>query len=356
MSPQPKRGITLVEVLVIVLIIGVLLALIPVATQAQREAARRAACIHNMKQLGLALHNFHDARKKFPGATSTSWADAPALVASGPWGVPPEPASPAFDDDGDGRIDRGNGWSWTKLIEPYFEENCLYKRVRINEAPGSSVLAMPWNGTTGSGANECRYTSQCRMQISNEEIDPGKQLPPWEQIPLFRCPSFSGGNAVDPPEGLDAYGPYDPSNPEHEPVAISNYACLGASHFPSLLKNTRLNTPAPGTPEEDEIGYEGTGKASALSHPNGTMYPGSRNGIRDIKDGTSNTILLCETREEHYSAWFDGAVGCLVGLVFARNGPQPRRPARRFVHSPPSARSRLTATSSRPAPMRSKRT
>jgi len=125
--PTPRRqAITIVEVLVIVVIIGMVIALLLPATESAREAARRAACLNNMKQLGLALHNFHDARERFPGATCTPWGPDAALAESGPWGAPPEPASPAFDDDGDGRIDRGNGWSWTVMILPYMEENEQY--------------------------------------------------------------------------------------------------------------------------------------------------------------------------------------------------------------------------------------
>ena len=61
-----KRGFTLVELLVVIAIIGILIALLLPAIQAAREAARRAACTNNVKQLGLALHNYHDANKKFP--------------------------------------------------------------------------------------------------------------------------------------------------------------------------------------------------------------------------------------------------------------------------------------------------
>ncbi|HEY4760430.1 MAG TPA: DUF1559 domain-containing protein, partial [Thermoguttaceae bacterium] len=61
-----KRGFTLVELLVVIAIIGILIALLLPAIQAAREAARRAACTNNMKQLGLALHNYHDANKRFP--------------------------------------------------------------------------------------------------------------------------------------------------------------------------------------------------------------------------------------------------------------------------------------------------
>ena len=61
-----RGGFTLVELLVVIAIIGVLIALLLPAIQAAREAARRAKCVSNMKQFGIALHNYHDVLKTFP--------------------------------------------------------------------------------------------------------------------------------------------------------------------------------------------------------------------------------------------------------------------------------------------------
>src|SRR4051794_32147508 len=61
-----RKGFTLIELLVVIAIIAVLIALLLPAVQAAREAARRAQCVNNMKQLGLAVHNYHDTWGQLP--------------------------------------------------------------------------------------------------------------------------------------------------------------------------------------------------------------------------------------------------------------------------------------------------
>jgi prepilin-type N-terminal cleavage/methylation domain-containing protein len=104
-----SRGFTLIELLVVIAIIAILIALLLPAVQQARESARRTQCRNNMKQLGLALHNYHDTFNLFP----------PAHIR-------------AFDETGPTAASGWRGWSVHAMILPYIDQSPVYNQLNFN--------------------------------------------------------------------------------------------------------------------------------------------------------------------------------------------------------------------------------
>jgi len=214
-----RRGFTLIELLVVIAIIAVLIALLLPAVQQAREAARRTQCRNNMHQIGLALHNYHDAHGCFP---------------SGMVGI--------LAKDGVGPTYM-QLHSWQVMLLPYLDESALYNAYNFDRRFSGD----PVGNTSGANSTVGRaYLAQ------------------------FVCPTA----AV---EGLQ------------DGFAVGTYAVSAGSRLLSVDM-----------------------KPTSCLQQNGMMYALSCVGMRDVRDGTSNTIMAGETAREitgWAKGWASGTVG-----------------------------------------------
>jgi len=132
--PARRAGFTLIELLVVIAIIAVLIALLLPAVQQAREAARRTQCKNNLKQLGLAMHNFHDTYGKFPVGE--------------------------YNDD-------HNNWGFTMYLLPYFDQAPLYQ-LMTNITDTNCMWLPPYlSKTSPSNISTCSQLSGANGDIDN---------------------------------------------------------------------------------------------------------------------------------------------------------------------------------------------
>ena len=137
LRPSRRAGFTLVELLVVIAIIGVLVALLLPAVQAARESARRMSCSSNLRQVGLAMHNYHDQNQAFPIGVSN-------------------------DIPGAGNGSDGN-WTWPARILPFIEQSALYNQLGVG-------------------------TGNAPLPTANTPLAQALMMP----IPIYMCPSDPG--------------------------------------------------------------------------------------------------------------------------------------------------------------------
>ncbi|WP_437207003.1 DUF1559 family PulG-like putative transporter [Planctomicrobium sp. SH664] len=242
-----RRAFTLIELLVVIAIIGVLVGLLLPAVQQAREAARRTQCKNNLKQLALALHNYHDTFATFP----------PGLVAvATTYNVETEGFSGSSGSEKGGpRAKRGApDYAWTSFVLPYMEQTAVFNTLGVN-----SVDAM-----------DAIKSATVREVIS-------------KPIPAFLCPSDTKPSETEnrkfKPDGTVKWALVDSSGTQYNDIlALQNY-----------VGNMGRGRDALTCCSADRWYQMNVG-----AWTEGPFNVNSRVNIRSITDGTSNSILLGE--------------------------------------------------------------
>lgn len=247
-----RRGFTLIELLVVIAIIAVLIGLLLPAVQKVRAAANRMKSLNNLKQIGLALHGYHDANQSLPPGVITTlqpgWVYNPAGSTS--QAAPDSPTSP--------------GWSFFASILPYIEQDNLFRQIRL-DLPVSDPL-----------------NRLARETFVNTYVDPG-------DLPARLVDVTTSGSLVHP-NTIPSSAPLTPMiDSTGQPIRVASCSYVGC-----LAGGV--------TPAVNPIG------AYEYQDFNGVFHRNSRVRMADITDGTSNTIGVGERMSRHVRSGWAGIV------------------------------------------------
>jgi prepilin-type N-terminal cleavage/methylation domain-containing protein len=251
-SNRRRSGFTLIELLVVIAIIAILIALLLPAVQQAREAARRSQCKNSLKQIALALHNYHDSHNVFP-----------------PGNVSPLPMTDqgCFTGTANRTIDPSAPWS--VLVLPYLDQSAIYNQLNLT-------------GTFPSSYNDVTATNLAAFT-------PPTSSPLYARLTIYQCPSAPSGMlgwVAQATVGAPLHGV--------EKTTMNYFACMGGG----LDDPANANKTASATGQNCTCGTVGAPFPSArfLVHwTNGFIHVNSRKGLKDATDGASNAILVGET-------------------------------------------------------------
>jgi prepilin-type N-terminal cleavage/methylation domain-containing protein/prepilin-type processing-associated H-X9-DG protein len=254
-----RRGFTLIELLVVIAIIAVLISLLLPAVQSAREAARRAQCVNNLKQLGLAAHNFIAVNNKLPLGVSEPWALGLTNQTAGDYTV--------------SDITKPFGPNWAVQLLPFLEQQNLYNASNVIGYPGVSAPTSP-DGVVVPNNN------LYNMDWANSTLRSTR-------LNVFVCPS-DGYN--DPSNNFMSSSsdwslgitPTDPRNgAQLVNWARGNYGAVeGGTDSDHTVNGNEGTTNAP---------FKGTSKRGVMGVNFGVS-------LAAITDGTSNTAFFAEMR------------------------------------------------------------